>query len=118
MARHAEADGTPVEIGEVVHALTDMPRHLKSLTRGLDDARLRHRPSEGVWSASDVLAHLRACADVWGGSILAMIERDRPTLRYVSPRTWIRRTNYPEQPFGQSLQAYTVQRDEVVRTLT
>jgi hypothetical protein len=108
---------TSVEIDEVVRALAAMPGYFESLARGLDDARLRLRPGEDAWSANDVLAHLRACADVWGKSIVAMIERDRPTLRYVSPRTWIRKTSYAEQPFDQSLQAYTVQRDDLVRAL-
>jgi hypothetical protein len=38
-------------------------------------------PSEGAWSPNEILAHLRACADVWDGGIQAMIERDHPTLR-------------------------------------
>ena len=43
---------------------------------------------------------------------MAMITQDHPTLRYVSPRTWIRKTGYPELEFYQSLQFFSRQREE------
>ena len=108
---------TAAEVEELLHSLEGVPRHLESMAAGLDDARLHRRPSIDSWSANDVLAHLRACADVWGGSIMSMIERDHPTLRYVSPRTWIRKTSYPRLSFRPSLEALAAQRDNLVRTL-
>ena len=33
-----------------------------------------------------VLAHLRACADVWGTCMVTIITQDQPTLRGVNPR--------------------------------
>jgi uncharacterized damage-inducible protein DinB len=118
MATGDTVASTSASIDVLVRLLADTPRHLASLTQDYDDARLQRQPGEGVWSVNDVLAHLRACADVWGGSILVMIERDQPTLRYVSPRTWIRKTTYAEQEFHQSLQAFTSQRDDLVRALS
>ncbi len=41
--------------------------------------------SEEDWSAKDILAHLRTCADVWGKHIVIMMMQDHPTLRYISP---------------------------------
>jgi hypothetical protein len=38
-------------------------------------------------------------------------------LRYVSPRTWIRKTDYLELEFHQSLQFFTRQRSDLVKTL-
>jgi hypothetical protein len=108
---------TAAEVDKLLRSLEAVPRHLASLIAGLDDARLRRRPRIDAWSANDVLAHLRACADVWGGSIATMIERDHPTPRYVSPRTWIRKTSYPELAFQPSLEAYAAQRDDLVRSL-
>ena len=46
-----------------------------------------------------------------------MIEQDHPILRYVSPRTWIRKTDYLELEFGSSLQAFTKQRNDLVKSL-
>jgi len=105
------------DVDELLRALADTPRHLESITHGLDDDRLQRRPADDAWSANEILAHLRACADVWGGSIATMIERDHPTLRYISPRTYIRKTSYAALPFRQSLQAFSAQRADLMRTL-
>jgi hypothetical protein len=78
---------------------------------------LRFRPDVNAWSANDILAHLRACADVWGTSLRAMIAQDHPALRYVSPRTWIRKTDYLDLEFGASLQAFVRQRKELLKLL-
>jgi hypothetical protein len=105
------------EIGQLLESLAATPRRLEALSRDLDDALLSFRSDEATWSANDILAHLRACADVWGGSILAMITQDHPTLRYVSPRTWMKKTSYPELDFHTSLQAFTQKRAELLQTL-
>ena len=46
-----------------------------------------------------------------------MITQGHPTLRYVSPRTWIRKTGYPELEFRQSLQALSQRRDNFIKLL-
>jgi hypothetical protein len=46
-----------------------------------------------------------------------MITQNHPTIRYVSPRTWIRKTNYPELEFHLSLEAFVKQRDELLISL-
>jgi hypothetical protein len=106
------------DVDELLHALAETPCHVESITHGLDDARLQRRPGPAAWSANEILAHLRACADVWGGSIAAMIARDHPTLRYVSPRTHMRKTSYATLPFRPSLAAFSVQRNDLVQALT
>ena len=105
------------EIEQVLKSLADTPHRLKSLSKGLSKTQLHRRSNEEPWSSNDILAHLRACAEVWGQSILAMISQDHPTLRYISPRTWMRKTNYPEQDFHTSLEAFTRQRNELLQTL-
>jgi len=64
-----------------------------------------------------VLAHLRSCADVWGNCIAAILAEDRPTLRAVNPRTWIKQTDYPELEFRPSLQSFTMQRADLLAVL-
>ena len=61
--------------------------------------RLQYRIDKKAWSVNDILAHLRSCADVWGGSIEAMLAQDKPTLPYRHPRQWIKKTNYPNLLF-------------------
>jgi hypothetical protein len=46
-----------------------------------------------------------------------MLTQDRPTRRAVNPTTWIKKTNYPEQDFHASLQAFTTQRHELLGML-
>jgi hypothetical protein len=101
----------PAEIETFLTLLAATPRRMASLSKGLENSRLNFKPDKNSWSAKDILAHLHACADVWGESMLAMITQDNPTLRYVSPRTWIRKTDYPELEFRVLLRAFTRQRN-------
>ena len=95
---------------QVLTLLAETPPRIAALTADLSPAQLLTRPNHDGWSANDVLAHLRACADVWGNCIMAMIAEDTPTLRAVDPRTWIRKTDYLDQDFEPSLHAFATQR--------
>jgi hypothetical protein len=101
-------------VEQVLTLLAEAPRRIAALTAGLEPARMHVAPNEGEWSANDVLAHLRACADVWGSSIVTMVSEDHPTLRAISPRTWIHDTDYPDCEFGPSFEAYSRQRAELL----
>jgi len=107
----------PAEAEKLLHLLAATPHRIAAVSGGLDNARLHGKADEKAWSANDILAHLRACADVWGKSIMTMLTEEQPTLRYVSPRTWIRKTNYLDLEFLASFQAFTQQRDELLKTL-
>jgi hypothetical protein len=104
-------------IEELLTLLTEAPRRLAASTAALSPAQLRTRPRNEEWSATDVLAHVRACADVWGGCIQAIITEDGPTLRAVNPRTWIKRTDYRELEFRSSLRSFTKQRSDLLAAL-
>ena len=108
---------TPLSIEQALTLLAQTPPRIAALTDGLAPAQLRTPPGPDEWSANEVLAHLRACADVWGDCIAAIIAEDRPTLRAINPRTWIRRTDYPEQEFQPSLRAFTTQRTKLLALL-
>ena len=97
-------------IEQILTALTEGPPRIAEYTVGLTKAHLLAAPSPGEWSANEVLAHLRSCADVWGECIATIIHHNRPTIRAVNPRTWIERTDYLEQEFRPSLQAFAAQR--------
>ena len=102
---------------QVLTLLADTPRRLEALTAGLAPDQLRAAPAPGEWSANDVLAHLRSCADMWGGAIATMLAEDHPTLRAVNPRTWIERTDYPDLEFRPSLHAFAAQRAGLLAVL-
>lgn len=97
--------------------LAAAPSRLADLTEGLSPAQLLTPLEPGEWSARDVLAHLRACADMWGKCIAAILSEDRPTIKAVNPTTWIKKTNYREQEFQPSLQAFAAQRAELLAVL-
>ena len=103
---------------QVLSLLAKTPPRIAALTAGLVPDQLRAIPNEGEWSALEVLGHLRACADVWGNCIATMVTQDTPTLRAVDPRTWIRKTDYLEQDFLPSLQAFATQRADLLAVLT
>ena len=104
-------------VNQVLAQLEESPARIADLTKSLTAAQLHAIPGPDEWSANDVLAHLRACADVWGGCITTIIDEDVPTIRAVSPRGWIKRTNYPDLKFRASLAAFEAQRTELLALL-
>jgi|SRR5579859_2156359 len=104
-------------IEQVLTLLRETPSRLATITTGLSPEALQRRPTPEEWSANEVLAHLRACADVWGDCIMTMIAEDRPVLRAVNPRTWIEKTNYLELEFQPSLRSFATQRADLLALL-
>ena len=107
----------PSDIEAVLKQLAATPRQLAALSRHWDDSRLQARPGDETWSPNEILGHLRVCADVWGKSIMAMIMQDHPTMRYVSPRSRLKKTNYLQLEFGVSLEAFAQQRKDLLQVL-
>lgn len=104
-------------IEEVLTLLAAAPERIAAPTAGLTTAQLRTAPIPGEWSANDVLAHLRSCADQWGGCIARILAEDRPTLWAIDPRTWMKETDYPDLEFRASLSAFTAQRADLLTVL-
>ena len=93
------------------------PRRIAESTAGISPAQLRNVPVLGVWSARDIVAHLRACSDARGDFIPKMLAEKKPTLRAIDPRTLIERSGYLELEFGPSFRAYVRQRKRLVAIL-
>jgi hypothetical protein len=104
-------------IEQVLTSLAETPPRIAELTDGLSPVHVHTPPAQDAWSVNDVLAHLRACADVWGKCIAAIIAEDGPALRAVSPRTWLKRTNYLELEFLPSLHTFATQRTALLAVL-
>ena len=105
----------PIE--QVLTLLAENARRLVAITSNAAPARLQTKPTADGWSANDVLAHMRSCADVWGGCIAAIIAQDRPTIRAVNPRSWIKGTKYPDLEFRESLRSFLSQRADLLAVL-
>lgn len=104
-------------IEQIVNMLAAAPSQIDTSTAGLTPSQLRAAPAPCEWSANEVLAHLRSVADVRGGYILTILAEDTPTIKAMDPRTYIVTTDYPEQEFEPSFQAYATQRSELVAAL-
>lgn len=106
-----------LNVEQILTALAEGPSRIAEHTVGLTKAQLHAAPSPGEWSANEVLAHLRSCADVWGDCIATILHQNKPTIRALNPRTWIEKTDYPEQEFRSSLQAFAAQRTALLQVL-
>lgn len=115
MLKRAAGKGPEIEL--VLEMLASTPKQIARIARGHDDPQLHRQPAAEAWSAREIVAHLRACAEVWGRSIDRMIKEDHPTIRYVSPRGWIKKTDYLDQGFRVSLRAFSEARTALLETL-
>jgi hypothetical protein len=97
--------------------LEETPPRLAALTENRSAAQLWMRPAPDAWSAVEIVAHLRACADVWGDCIASILAEDHPTIRAIDPRAWIKQTDYPELDFETSLDAFAKQRTALLAML-
>lgn len=113
----ADMGANESEIQAVLALLSETPTQIARIARGRSDPQLHRKPAADAWSAQEIVAHLRACAEIWGRSIGRMLTEDRPTIRYVSPRSWIKKTDYLQQSFRENLQAFTRQRAVLLGTL-
>jgi hypothetical protein len=108
---------TSLTLERILTLLRETPTRIAELTADLSEEALQMKPASDEWSANEVLAHLRACADVWGTCMMKIIAQDQPTWRAVNPRTWIKQTDYPELDFRPSLHAFTRQRADLLAVL-
>jgi hypothetical protein len=106
-----------MSIDEILMVLEESPRRIAAATAGVAETALCDLPILGEWSARDVLAHLRSCADARGDFIPKILAERRPTLRAIDPRTLIERTNYRELEFGPSFRAFRRQRARLLSLL-
>jgi hypothetical protein len=102
---------------EIMAILPETPRRIAALAEGLTPTQLHESPEPDAWSVNDVLAHLRACHDVFGGNILRILAEDTPTWKGMNPRAWIKKTDYPEWEFAPAFEAFKKQRADLLSVL-
>ena len=64
----------PLTIEQNLTMLAAAPSRITELTKGMSLVQLVTSPEPDEWSARDVLAHLRACSDMWGKYILMILK--------------------------------------------
>jgi hypothetical protein len=108
---------TQKEIDKALSLLAETPLRIGALTDGVDDSVLRVRNDQRSWSVNDILAHLRSCADLWTHSIYAMLAEHQPVFSDIDERKWAKVTGYAEVSFNESFQAFSLQRENLLRVL-
>ena len=104
-------------VDEIMAILPETPRRIAGATAGVRASRLRDAPAPGAWSVNDIFAHLRACHDVLGGSILRIVTEDHPAWKGINPRVWIKKTDYLDWEFAPAFERFTTQRRELLGVL-
>jgi hypothetical protein len=107
----------PSEIQKYLDILEQTPRHIAHCSRNVAKNRLYASSETNEWSIVEVLAHLRACDDVWVHTIFAMLLADRPNLPRFHPRDWEKLTRYDQLDFYESLRVFTLKRAECLTVL-
>ena len=108
---------SPSEIENYLGIISETPERIQQAATGLDQARLQLRANGKSWSANDILAHLRSCADLWTHSVYAMLAEREPEFSDIDERKWAKVTRYGELQFAESSQAFLLQRENLLRVL-
>ena len=108
---------TSSEIEKYLRSISETPRRIAVSAEGLKEARLEFKSDRKPWSANDILAHLRSCADLWTHSIYAMLSENEPMFSDINERKWAKVTRYAELPFKESFQTFSLQRENLLRVL-
>jgi hypothetical protein len=113
-------DGVPsrsLTSEQVLTILAATPKRIAALTDRLAPVQLHAELAPSEWSLDDILAHLRACADVWGDAMQRIVAQDHPTIRAINPQAWIEQADYRELEFRPSFEAYARQRVDLLAML-
>jgi hypothetical protein len=108
---------TPSDVQKYLGILSGAPQQIALTVKGFEEEYLQLRANSKSWSANDILAHLRSCADLWTHSIYAMLAENEPVFSDINERKWAKVTRYAELPFHQSFQAFSLQRESLLRVL-
>lgn len=106
----------PLSAEQAVALLRENAAQLASLTAGVPPERL-HAAPPGEWSANDILAHMRACCDTWGGNIARILADEHASFAGMNPRAWMKKTDYPTWQFADAHAAFAQQREALLETL-
>lgn len=108
---------TPAEIKKVLAQLDATPVCLRALAADHPPAELALARDGKTWSSQEILAHLRACSDLWTHSIYAMLAEVDPVLPDINERKYAQAARYAEVSFSEALGVFSAQRANLMRVL-
>jgi len=105
------------EIEDLLTRLAGIPERISRSVKGWDEAELHTRPATSEWSASEILAHIRASDDILAYRAYAILARNNPPLVAYDERRWAEVARYAQSNFQISLSAFTLKRADLVQML-
>jgi hypothetical protein len=90
---------------------------MEALMSAASDDLRRARPRSDDWSAHESFAHVRACADVWGGHITTILSDSPASIPAGDPRAWAVDHGYTDADFAESFAAYAGRRVALLAVL-
>ncbi len=102
---------------QALKLLQTNPAKMRESTADLTDSQAASKPSPDEWSVTEILAHLRCCADIWTEAIHIILAEDHPRIKAVNPRLVFRTSPYPGLPFHQSFAEFEAQREVLLTRL-
>jgi hypothetical protein len=101
----------------VIGLLENSPLEIEKCTLGIDPMKLQTRPDPDSWSAVEILAHLHACATIWGNSIEKMLQENNPIIADLHPRNWDMLKDFSALSFDESFKIYKHNRQNLISKL-
>jgi Holliday junction resolvasome RuvABC DNA-binding subunit len=108
---------TEEQISLHLQTLKSTPERIAAAIKESDETRLQTPFVLGEWSAVQILAHLRGCAEVWSYTIYAMLILDTSELAHIHPRDWVKKLGYEKLSFEENFTAFKVERNNLIRML-
>jgi len=106
-----------LKTAEILAILENTPVCFAAVAGELGSELASWRPEKTTWSLSDNLAHIWACADVWGETIEQMLAREEPDLPHVHPRDYMRQQKYHLLEYENSFSVFQEQRQHLLARL-
>lgn len=101
----------------VIGLLGNNPVEIENRILDIDPLQLQTRLDPDSWSAVEILAHLHACASIWGKSIEKMLQENEPVIDDLHPRKWEKLPEFSIMSFEQSLQEFNLHRRNLISKL-
>lgn len=108
---------TEQEVANVLTRLTQTASNLAAIITAQDESTRTTSGVTGEWSASDIVAHLRAADDILSYRVYALLVRDKPLLPALDERVWAEIAGYTTMSIASSLTTFAARRAELVAAL-
>ena len=87
-----------------LETLAATPREIEFRLKGLDEAVLRSRPTEGAWSAKEIVGHLGDTDWVYGYRLRMMLSHEAPRIQGYDQDQMVRGMDHNERPISMLLE--------------